>query len=478
VKKIILSILFLFIFAEFFFFDGLFSSNASFGQENDTEFALHTSTLPTTTSNVFENSKNDYIPPIVNIKIPEYPPTITTGEFAIHFTANDSDSGIHNLSAAAHVFPFEGSFPIKLAVVPSSIYSSNESHWEIPIVINTTGTYRVVIDALDNAGNPSYTETTINAAIPEKNLTQGATADQLNPHIAFVRPTFTEAAYQEQGFYRFYEKYGVPPNTDENITTDLDMLTVKTPTSVTQQYKGTDLMILDNLTALIPLNGTELDDISFGGFPDPQRFWTPFVDHVKKDFPNATITIMRDEDAHDGHIFYTDDNKTNAYDVLMLFHNEYVTQNEYDNLRQFVKNGGNLVLIDGNVFYAEVRYDRDDQKISLVKGHGWQFDGEVAREALDERWINETKEWVGSSYLINSINNKITFDNNPFNYTHFEENYVNNPNVTIIHDYRIKFPPQDYVDSPELKERMVATYTLDYGKGKIIMLGIFGEIMD
>jgi hypothetical protein len=470
--------LFLFVFTGFFFFTGLFLSDKSLGQDNDTEFAVNTSALPTAaTTNESENFKNDTIPPNIDIKYPAYPPTITTGKINILLTTNDSGSGIHNVSAAAHVFPFEGNFPINLAVLPSSISSDNESHWEIPMVINTTGTYRVVIDALDNAGNPAYAETTINAAIPEKNLTEGNTTDQLNPKIAFVRPTFTEAAYQEHGFYTFYDKYGVPPLTDDNITTDLDMLTVKTPRSIAELYNRSNMMILDNLTALIPINGTELDDVSWYGFPDPQPFWMPFVDHVKKDFPNATVTVMRDEDVSDGHIFYTTDNKTNAYDVLMLFHNEYMTQNEYDNLRQFVKNGGNLVPIDGNPFYAEVKYDRDNQKISLVKGHGWQFDGEVARESVDERWINETKEWLGSSYMINSIENKITFDNNPFNYTHFEENYVNNPNVTIIHDYEIKHPPQDLVNSPELKDMVVATYTLDYGKGKILMLGIWGDIL-
>ena len=51
-----------------------------------------------------------------------------------------------------------------------------------------------------------------------------------------------------------------------------------------------------------------------------RNFGLPYIDHVKKDFANAMITVMRDEDARDGHIFYDDDNKTNAYDVLILFH--------------------------------------------------------------------------------------------------------------------------------------------------------------
>jgi hypothetical protein len=66
------------------------------------------------------NPKNDTIPPIVNITYPEYPPTITTGKIIIQVTANDPDSGIESISAAAHVFPFTGDLPIKLAALPSS----------------------------------------------------------------------------------------------------------------------------------------------------------------------------------------------------------------------------------------------------------------------------------------------------------------------------------------------------------------------
>ena len=52
-------------------------------------------------------------------------------------------------------------------------------------------------------------------------------------------------------------------------------------------------------------------------------------------------------------------NGTNKYDILILGHQEYVTQQEYANLKHFVANGGTLVLMDGNVFYAEVKYDRN-----------------------------------------------------------------------------------------------------------------------
>jgi hypothetical protein len=408
-------------------------------------------------------------PPSLNITYPSYPPTVTTGKIIIQGTANDSKSGIRGVSASAHVFPFNGNFTVNLASSPSPIRPNNWSHWSVPLIINTTGTYRIVISASNNAGNTSYAETTINAALPAK-TPQAVTSntEHQSPKIAFVRPTFTEAAYQPHGFYTFYFKYKFPPF-GKNITTDLDMLTVKTPVSVAEFQNVTGLKHLSNFTALIPTYD-----------PDLQKFWIPLTNTVKKDVPTATVTVMRDEDVNDGHIFNADNNKSNAYDLLLLFHNEYVTQSEYNNLKQFVNNGGKIVFIDGDVLYAQVRYDKQNHTISLVKGHDWQFDGKVARRSVPERWYNETKEWVGGNFLVNDIHNNVTFANNPFNYTHFEEQFVNNPNDKILLNYEIKLP-KDYLQYnvfPPDKQNgniTVATYALDYGAGRVIMLGIYGQ---
>jgi len=297
--------------------------------------------------------------------------------------------------------------------------------------------------------------------------------------MAFVRPTFTEASYEEDGFYSFYSKNGIQPS-GKNITTDLDMLTAKTPRSVAE-FPQNDLSHLSNITSLIPINGTELRDVSHSYVPNPQRFWIPFIDHIRSDVYDAIVTVMRDEDVHDGHIFYSNDgtNKTyvNAYDVLLLFRNEYVTQQEYDNLKQFVKNGGTVVFMDPNVFNAEVRYDKDHRTITFVKGHSWEFNGKVAKRSVSERWYNETKDWVGGNNLLNNIRSNTTFANNPFNYSHFDGQFVNNPKDKIIIDYGIKFAPEDYFKDPSLKGKKVATYTLDYGKGKVIMLGLSTETL-
>ena len=112
-------------------------------------------------------------------------------------------------------------------------------------MFNKTDVYRVVIFVRDNSNNTRYAETTINVVLPNKtssittSTNTTTTIGQNTPKIAFVRPTFTEAAYQEHGFYRFYYKYELPPF-GTNITTDLHMLTVKTPKSVAEHIGQND----------------------------------------------------------------------------------------------------------------------------------------------------------------------------------------------------------------------------------------------
>jgi N,N-dimethylformamidase beta subunit-like, C-terminal len=420
---------------------------------------------PTMTKISF-GQQNDTIRPSVHITNPPYPPTVTTSKIIIQGTANDSESGIKAVSIDAHAFPFTGKFSVPFPSAPIPITPNNWSHWSVPLTINTTGTYRILVSASDGAGNIGYAETAINAQLSP------------GPKVAFVRPTFTEAAYQPHGFYTFYFKYKFPPF-GTKITTDTDMFTVKIPTSVPSVVNEPRLRNMSNLTAVIPLTGTGVGDVSFHGGPAPQAFWMPFVEHVQKDVPNASVTVIRDEDINDGHIFTGKDNKTNVYNALFLFHDEYVTQDEYNNLRQFVSNGGTIVFIDANVFYAQVHYDRENRTATLVKGHDWQFDGKVITRGPPERWFNETREWVGANWLVSDISTKITFTNNPFNYTHFEEQFVNNPNDKIIMDYGIKFPKNDSASTPghENGKTKVSTYSLQYGKGKVIMIGLSARLL-
>ena len=81
----------------------------------------------------------------------------------------------------------------------------------------------------------------------------------------------------------------------------------------------------------------------------------------------------------------------------------------------------------------------------------------------------------GSNYLVNDIQDKVYFSNNPFNYTHFEENYLNNPKATILLNYGARFP-EEYPNESH-RNSIIATYEMNYGKGKVIMIGIYSQLL-
>jgi hypothetical protein len=267
-------------------------------------------------------------------------------------------------------------------------------------------------------------------------LTHEATNQSINRfNIALIKPTFTAAAYHHS-FYRFYFIYASIPHARKNITTDLNLLSSK----VTNQTSKSS-----SLSTFVYL---------------PQ--------HLKKLLPQGRISVLTAADVDYGSIFF--ENGTNKYHLIILRHQEYVSQREYNNLKHFVADGGTLVLLDGNVFYAEVNYDRNSQTITLVKGHGWAFNGKSAWRSVGERWTNETSQWAGSNYLCYSCN--ITLAGNTFQYRHHEEQHVTNPNVQIITNYNASITKKFSKVPTNL---LVAAYTLKYQKGRVLALGIYSD---
>jgi hypothetical protein len=277
------------------------------------------------------------------------------------------------------------------------------------------------------------------AIIPQGNIS--------SKRIAFVENTFTYAAYRNGSFYNFYKKY-IPitdnPSTVPTITTDLNLLKNRPIPHGPFPYYA---------------HPRQPPDIPY------IEYFKILLQHVKKNDPS--VTNITDVDVHEGKIFRT--NGSNAYDILFLFHNEYVTSPEYNNLRQFVINGGMIVFTEANALFAEVNYNKTNDSITLVKGHYWVFDGKSASRSIGERWLAENKEWTGSNFLDIPSTSKISYKNNPFNYTNGEEQYVTNPHAKILLDYRASFSSNKYPNAT------VATYQMDYGKGKIINLGIWGH---
>lgn len=250
--------------------------------------------------------------------------------------------------------------------------------------------------------------------------------------IALVNPTFTAAAYNH-AFYDFYKKHNVEIYRGNKVSSDLNLMTGNIP---------------DNST-VTPLN----------------QFLYNFklVDHIKRLLPSAIINVITDSEVHNGYIFKK--KNVNRYDIIMIFHEEYVTAKEYQNFKRFVLNGGVLMALSGNMFYGEVKYNPGNQTVTLVKGHGFEFDGDSVKLGIAERWQNETQQWLGSNfYRFALADYVIRLYNNPFNYTGIENNFASNPKDKIILNYEssdTRFP--------------IATHELDYGKGKVIATGIGSE---
>jgi hypothetical protein len=420
--------------------------------------------IPDTISSSVQNAKaitTESVRPSISISNPKYSATIPSlpanATVIVNGSASDSESGIQKVEAFIDTFPFGDTFPFK-DVNPVS--PGNWSKWSIPLNLNNTGYNRILAMATDNTGNENWAEITINILGQKATTTTIESSEQQKSRVAFVKPTFTDTAYvgnNGSAFYAFYPKYNMT-RAAVNVTTDLEMIR--------------DVKVLPEAPVAADAK-TELDAKLGSLDTDVKEYLIPFTEHVKKFAPNSTVVLIGDEDVHDGYIFEEDG--SNVYDVIFLLHNEYVTQAEYDNLKRYVSNGGTIVFIDSSVFYAEVLYDKNNDTITLVKGHDWEFDGTAARKSVAERWYNETRQWVGSNFLINDIQDKVYFTNNPFNYTHFEENYVNNPNATIILNYGAKFPDEYPYESH--RNSTIATYELNYGKGKVIMMGIYSQLV-
>ena len=281
------------------------------------------------------------------------------------------------------------------------------------------------------------------------NLVDGQYPLKLGGKVGLIEPTFTYAAYQNGSFYNFYTKYShLLWDNDRNITsitTDLNLLKDRPiPHGPFPYYRH-----------------PEYKDIPY------VHYFNVLLQHVKKN--NTFVSNITDVDVHEGNIFQN--NGKNAYDVLFLFHSEYVTQSEYNNLKKFVTNGGTIVFTEANILYAEVGYNKSSDSISLVNGHDWKFDGNSATKGTSERWLDENKEWMGSNFLNIPSWEKVYFRNNPFNYNHTEDQYVTNPNAKILLDYKA------YNLTDKYQNATVATYMMSYGKGKVVNLGIWGHTL-
>ena len=306
--------------------------------------------------------------------------------------------------------------------------SNNDNLTKSTVVLNTNRTYYRYTNT-KSKNQIANLENNINS---DKNSNIGGILNK-NINIALVAPTFTAAAYDDNSFYTFYKLYG-NTSVGTNVTSNLNLLS--------RHITNHDIL----RASIVMLK---------------------LVDNLKLINPNSHVTILTDADVDNNLLF--NNNNNNIYDVAILGHQEYVTQQEYDNMKKFVTNGGTMILLDGNVFFAEVKYNPQTKTESLVKGHWWAFSGKSAWRSIGERWAHETSQWVGSNYLCYRCVN--AFGNDPFEYTPHEEQYISNNNDSILLDYDAVIG-KTKIDN---KQPTIATYELNYQKGKVVALGIFSD---
>jgi hypothetical protein len=354
--------------------------------------------------------------------------------------------------------------------------------------------------------------------------------------IGIVKPTFTGAAYSgfctkhtwglpaeahwgcnSSGFYAFFL---TPYLNHKPSPIDADYYNYlpypppfpdpRNDTKVYQRYFSKDIIVkagklgtqtfvpitdhLEMLSPKIPTTPEEikhLDEMNpLGELYNPYRV-TKIVPHIKELLPNADVVILTDGDIHEGQANSSDSGI--SFDILILGHNEYVTQQEYNNLKNFVANGGILVCLDGNILYCEVSYNKDAQTVTLVRGHRWVFDGQKAYwykpekyfEDSGERWQEETSRWLGSNYAYFAdihghrkgfayyLSNRLI---DIFEYIPLEDQYITNyDGINIIQDWGAKsaFPGVPLVH----RDLKIACYEKTYGKGKSIVFGIYSDII-
>jgi hypothetical protein len=276
-----------------------------------------------------------------------------------------------------------------------------------------------------------------------------------NPRVVVVKPIFTHTAYSN-AFYTFYRNNG--PRPEPYITWDLNYLNV-TVKDGWGWSSGLD-QFLQSIKA-------KLAGLSLG----------------------QDVALIDEIDVTMGALF---DGDERLYDVVILGFTEYVTLEEYNYYKRFVETGGTLVIMDACNFLAEVKYHppsspREPGRLSLVKGHGWEFNGTHAWKSVYHRWPEENRNWVGSNYWkwwsgdhydyfqANTTHPISAYLRNMWgptmnsSYGAHEENRLENRTNSQIIGYWHFINPNEAPDDP------VVAYQHDYVNGTVFHSGIMGS---
>jgi hypothetical protein len=283
--------------------------------------------------------------------------------------------------------------------------------------------------------------------------------------MAVVQPVFTATPYSNHSVGTFYDFYQVYKNATGNVTTDLDMLS--TNVSRGEGYNG-----------------------GWG-----QSYWTYLFLSSKEARDcgielGQNLQVLDDIAVSQGGLFYGS-NGSARFDVVVVPFDEYVTLEEYLSYERFVANGGTLVMTGASNFLAMVDYNATSGMETLVRGHGWAFNGVSAWQDVFALWDKNSTNWVGSSHanccagrsyagatanVLNAMGRalSIEFGKNVFpEYTSQEEDPVTNMTGTsVIATFQNTFSAGSFES-----RFLVASYVHQFRKGTVVCMCVQADLI-
>lgn len=273
-------------------------------------------------------------------------------------------------------------------------------------------------------------------------------ANEVFPRLALVKPVFTATAYSS--FYQFYGSSNLDP------------------------HKYLSVPVIDG----------------WGPSYGAHNIKTILVE---AGYPGNKITTISDITVDLNQLFFP--NGSRKYDTLMFFHSEYVSVPEYNNMLSFISSGGNVIIANGDAFFAEVVYNQSTNIVTLIRGHHVDFNGVNASWLDSYRFYNffsnyENPKYIGSEYcnLRKGSFSGGTFhvDNlNPHpvsldmlqrgidivakNYSPHEDNCLLTKNADIIIDWHSTAPPRGQ------GFKMYETFPMGPFGGSLVHFGIFSS---
>jgi hypothetical protein len=277
--------------------------------------------------------------------------------------------------------------------------------------------------------------------------------------IAVIQPIFTATPYSQYiygSFYAFYSKHA-SANLGANITTDLKLLNTSIASGI--------------------------------GFNFGWGHSYPLYSFLKsKQAQNCGVmmgknaAVVSDINVTDGELFNA--NGSAKYDVAVVGFAEYVSLQEYNQLKQFVASGGRLLIMGGDGLQVQVKYNPTTGFETYVIGHGFAYNGKTAWRtdpATYRKGAFDNTLWIGaydccfrngsySGALVNRSNVigaplAAAFGDTVFKqYVSHEDNAITNISHTSVVAMFRKTPSFG-----------VAAFVHQYRKGAVICLCVFGD---